>query len=81
VGESDSFVRKQPAAEAPVADLYWHCEVCGEHETAQPEYAHGDHEPCTCGKGTARVMTLQDAAKLESEIARGIRVPKEAYSD
>ena len=59
--------------------LYWHCEYCGQHESAGPEYAHGDHEPCTCGHGVARVMTLREGAKIEAEIARGERVPRSAY--
>ncbi len=60
--------------------LYWKCEFCGDTEPAQPEYEHGDSEPCICGNGVARVMTLKEAAKIEQEIALGIRVPRPAYS-
>jgi hypothetical protein len=55
-------------------DLYWHCAKCGEHEVAEPPYEHGDREPCiTCADGTARVMTLKEAARLESQIAQGVQ--------
>ena len=54
-----------------MADLFWHCATCGEHEPAQPEYAHGDWEKCECG-GAARVMTLQEGAQLEQRIATGM---------
>ena len=57
-----------------MADLYWHCASCGEHEPAQEEYAHGDWEKCECG-GAARVMTLKECARLEQQIATG--VPRE----
>lgn len=60
--------------------LYWHCEYCGGHEPAQPEYEHGDTEPCVCGDGVAVVMTTKEAAKLEQEVALGIRKPKSAYT-
>lgn len=62
-------------------DLYWHCKFCGAHEKAEPPYELGDKEPCiTCGQGTAHVMTTKEAAKFESEIARGIRSPERSYS-
>lgn len=61
--------------------LYWHCASCGAHEPVEPTgssdpadaYEHGDHEPCiTCPNGTARVMTLREAACIESRHARGL---------
>lgn len=59
-----------------MADLYWHCFTCGDHEPAQIEYERGDREPCVnCEDGMAEVMTLEDGAKLEQEIALGKRVP------
>ncbi len=64
---------------AAALELYWHCDRCGEHETAQPEYAHGDSEPCVCGDGVARVMTLSEAAAVEQRIALGKHVSKSAY--
>lgn len=47
--------------------LCWHCPACGHHDaTVQPEYGLGDSEPCVhCDNGTARVMTLADAARIE----------------
>ncbi len=37
------------------------------------EYEHGDHEPCiTCENGTARVMTLKEAARMEQRHALGL---------
>lgn len=51
--------------------LYWHCE-CGNNEPAQPGYKHGDWEPCClCEKGTARVVTLKEAAAWEQAKALG----------
>lgn len=45
--------------------LYWHCD-CGINEPAQPEYEHGDSEPCVhCVDGVAYVVTLQEAAAWE----------------
>jgi len=64
-----------------MSNLYWHYDVCGDHEIAQPEYEHGDTEPCLCGNGVARIMTLQEAVALESAIAQGQHVPKTAYTD
>lgn len=52
--------------------LYWHCE-CGNHEPAQPEYEHGDSEPCClCEHGVARVVTLKEAAAWEQARALGL---------
>ena len=52
--------------------LYWHCALCGNHETAQLDYAHGDSEPCRkCVNGTARVMTSKEAAAIEQAYALG----------
>ena len=46
--------------------LRWHCADCGHNEIAQSEYQHGDTEPCIyCENGTARVMTLREAAACE----------------
>lgn len=57
--------------------LYWHCAGCGNHEPAQPEYEHGDSEPCClCEDGVARVMTLPEAAALEQRRALGDRSAK-----
>lgn len=62
-------------------DAYWHCSYCGNHEPAQDDYSIGDCEPCClCGEGTARVMPLKEAAKYESEIARGQRQPRSSYT-
>ena len=62
-------------------DAYWHCSFCGNNEPAHSDYAIGDSEPCClCGEGTARVMTLKEAAKFEQEIALGIRQPKRSYT-
>lgn len=62
-------------------DAWWHCRYCGDHERADEPYEIGDKEPCiSCGEGTAVVMTLKDAAALESAIARGIRKPKRSYT-
>lgn len=53
-------------------DAWWHCKVCGAHEPAAEPYSIGDKEPCiTCPTGTAQVMTLKDAARTESDFARG----------
>lgn len=60
--------------------LYWHCAHCGEHEMAEPPYEYGDSEPCICGEGVARVMTTQEAARLEQRIALGWK-PKPAYTN
>jgi len=62
-----------------VETLYWHCDRCGEHEPAQPEYEHGDSEPCVCGDGVARVMTIKEAAAIEQKIALDLHVTKSAY--
>lgn len=60
-------------------DTWWHCKFCGDHALADG-YSLGDKEPCiTCGEGTAVVMTMKQAAKFESEIARGIRKPEPSY--
>ena len=59
-------------------DLFWHCAHCGGHEKAEAPYKHGDSEPCICGDGVARVMTLKEAAALEQRIALGWK-PPEAY--
>jgi hypothetical protein len=61
------------------ASLYWHCATCGEIEAAG-DYKHGDNEPCVCGDGVARVMTLKEAAALEQRIALGWKPPS-PYSD
>ena len=45
--------------------LYWHCAACGAHEQAQPEYEHGDTEPCVDCCGTCRVVTIEEAAAIE----------------
>lgn len=67
--------------EATARDTWWHCKFCGEHEPAAEPYAIGDKEPCvTCGQGTAHVMSLKEAARFESEIARGLRQPERSYS-
>jgi hypothetical protein len=59
--------------------LYWHCATCGDNEPAQPDYERGDKEPCVlCEDGVAVVMTLQEGAKLEQEIALGLRTPPKA---
>ena len=51
--------------------LYWHCE-CGNNEPAQPEYEHWDSEPCClCENGTARVVTIKEAAAWEQARALG----------
>lgn len=53
------------------AQLYWHCD-CGNNEPAQPEYEHGDSEPCClCEHGVARVVTLEEAAAWEQAKALG----------
>lgn len=50
--------------------LYWHCATCGLHEEAHPPYNHGDSEPCVeCENGTARVMTIEEAASIEQQHA------------
>jgi hypothetical protein len=50
--------------------LFWHCEACGNHEPAQPEYDHGDSEPCVhCVSGVALVVTLEEAAAMEQKHA------------
>ena len=55
--------------------------MCGNHEPAEEPNAIGDSKPCTeCGDGVSRVMTLKDAARLESAIARGLVQPGRAYS-
>lgn len=55
-------------------DTWWHCECCGDHAPAEEPYVLGDSAPCsTCGEGVARVMTLRDGARIESEVARGQR--------
>lgn len=65
----------------PEHDAWWHCKFCGDHERADLPYVVGDKEPCiTCGQGTAHVMTLKEAARFESEIARGARLPERRYS-
>ena len=51
--------------------LYWHCE-CGKSEPAQPEYEHGDSEPCClCDDGVARVVTLKEVDQWEQSKALG----------
>jgi len=51
-------------------DRWWHCGWCGDHGPAEDPYVNGDKEPCTaCGEGVSMVMTLKDAARLESAIA------------
>lgn len=48
--------------------LVWYCDKCGTPEPAEPEYKHGDSEPCClCEDGTARVMTRHEA------MARGVK--------
>ncbi len=62
-------------------DTWWHCDFCGDHEPAEEPYNLGDSEPCSaCGEGVARVMTLKEGAKLESNIARGLVRPRRAYT-
>lgn len=62
-------------------DAYWHCSFCGNHELAEEPYVIGDKEPCClCSEGTATVMTLKDAAKLERDIASGDRKPMGSYT-
>ena len=62
-------------------DAYWHCSFCGDHAPAEEPYKVGDHEICTeCGEATSRVMTLKEAAKLESLIAQGLIQPRKAYT-
>lgn len=45
-----------------MGNLFWHCANCGVHEPVEPtgesgvEYVLGDHEPCDCEGGTARVV-------------------------
>jgi len=64
-----------------IRDAWWHCEFCGDHGPANEPYKVGDSEPCTrCGEGVSRVMTTKQAAKLESDIARGLAEPRRAYS-
>lgn len=56
--------------------LHWHCATCGNDEEAQPEYQHGDSEPCClCPNGVARVVTLREAAAMEQAHALGLAVP------
>lgn len=63
-------------------DTWWHCTWCGNNERAEEPYDVGDKEPCAeCGEGTAIVMTIAQAAKYESEIARGVRTRERSYSD
>lgn len=51
--------------------LYWHCE-CGNTELAQPEYKHGDSEPCClCEHGVARVVTFEEVVAWEQAKALG----------
>ena len=46
-----------------MGDLHWYCYDCLNCEEAQPEYEHGDSEPCClCENGVARVMSLKEAA-------------------
>lgn len=59
-----------------MSDLYWHCARCGAHEPVDPKGEGcnlGDEEKCiTCSDdppGMARVMTLQDAARIEQRHA------------
>ena len=66
---------------ATARDTWWHCDFCGDHGPAEEPYAIGDSEPCVkCGDGVSRVMTLKDAARLESAIAQGLIQPRRAYS-
>lgn len=53
----------------------WHCDHCGQDELAEPPYEFGDHEPCDCGKGVSRVMTLKQAAAMEQLRALGWTPP------
>lgn len=63
-----------------MSELYWHCETCGNHERAQPEYVSGDFEPCClCSNGQARVMSLAEAAALEQRRALSQREPPSGY--
>jgi len=63
-------------------DKWWHCDFCGDHGLAEDPYVNGDTEPCiACGEGVSRVMTLKDAARLESAIAQGLVQPRRAYSE
>jgi hypothetical protein len=59
--------------------LYWHCVGCGDHDVVGDEEgaALGDKEKCiVCGDSFAEVMTLKQAAKIEQQIALGIRVAR-----
>lgn len=56
--------------------LYWHCAGCGDYEAVGDEEgaALGDKEKCiSCGESFAEVRTLKQAAKIEQEVALGIR--------
>jgi hypothetical protein len=64
----------RPAMDKP-QDLFWHCAHCGDHIQAVAPYVHGDHEPCDCGEGVARVMTVKEAAALEQRISLGWKPP------
>lgn len=67
--------------DATARDTFWHCTWCGDHEPAEEPYEVGDKEPCiTCGEGTAHVMTIKQAARFESEVARGIRKRVRSYT-
>lgn len=59
-------------------NLHWYCVHCGDAEQAKPPYEYGDMEPCTCGNGIARVMTLQESARLSQRVALGWK-PKSVY--
>lgn len=74
--------RREMYRKATERDAWWHCTWCGNHEPVIDEsYAIGDSEPCAlCSEGTAHVMTLEQAANLESEVARGTRKPTRSYS-
>lgn len=57
------------------SEPHWYCAHCGDSERAEPPYEIGDSEPCSCGKGVARVMSLKDAARISQRIALGWRPP------
>ena len=61
--------------------LYWHCAWCGDHDPVGNEEGAelGAKEKCiTCGESFAEVMTLKQAAKVEQEVALGLRHRKSA---
>lgn len=79
-----TIVVRENGVTVTVSDKWWHCGFCGDHAKAEDPYQLGDKEPCThCGEGTAKVMTLKEGARLESEIAQGLvkRADYRSYSE